>query len=159
MYLVSFKFNSQDSIFRPKILPTIIVPSFTRMSNWSYLCIWHCVFIIKHIRGCGICSVAHTYLHMLINNIMRIDGYFLCTSLSFSGKIDVIMCTKRNFLCYDLSLYWSSTTTIQRWIWPCAFDRITIFQWWLSEQSRRLSDMKCTVMIWRSWDWTPVGSN
>ena len=22
-----------------------------------------------------------------------------------------------------------------------------------------LSDMKCTVMIWRSWVWTPVGSN
>ena len=32
-------------------------------------------------------------------------------------------------------------------------------RWWLSGWSRRLSDLKCTVMIWRSWVWTPVSSN
>ena len=31
--------------------------------------------------------------------------------------------------------------------------------WWPSGYRRRLSDMKCTVMIWRSWVQTPVGSN
>ena len=30
--------------------------------------------------------------------------------------------------------------------------------WWPSGYSRRLSDMECTVMIWRSWVRTPVGS-
>ena len=31
--------------------------------------------------------------------------------------------------------------------------------WWPSGYSRRLSDMKCTVMIWRSWVQAPTGLN
>ena len=31
--------------------------------------------------------------------------------------------------------------------------------WWLSSYSRHLSDMKCTVMIWRSWVWISIESN
>ena len=34
-----------------------------------------------------------------------------------------------------------------------------ICHWWPSGYSRRLGDMKCTVMIWRSRVRTPVGSN
>ena len=34
-----------------------------------------------------------------------------------------------------------------------------IFHWWPSGYSRRLSDMKCTVMIWRSWVQAPTGLN
>ena len=38
---------------------------------------------------------------------------------------------------------------------PRAFES----HWWPSGERRRLSDMKCTVMIWRSWVRTLVGSN
>ena len=31
--------------------------------------------------------------------------------------------------------------------------------WWPNGYSRCLSDVKCTVRIWRSWIWTPVRSN
>ena len=31
--------------------------------------------------------------------------------------------------------------------------------WWPRGWSRHMSDIKCTVMIWRSWVWTPIRSN
>ena len=43
--------------------------------------------------------------------------------------------------------------------WPASLTGICHICIQYDTSSRRLSDMKYTGMIWRSWVWTPVGSN
>ena len=49
-----------------------------------------------------------------------------------------------------ISIWFTVSTHGTIWLWS---------HWWPSGYSRRLSDMNCSVMIWRSWVRTPVGSN
>ena len=133
------------------------------------------------------CALWWTLCHLLFQNIFHLAIHVAWESLRFED--DLLLCNwaikfitgishyqwfrKGNIrtsqwhevYCHDLEVMSSNPgwvelgvlgTSVLSRTWT---KNINKSDWWPSGYSRRLSNMKCTVMIWRSWVQAPTGLN